>query len=786
MGAAATPSATTTSVVANSGEQNAGIGVHGELLPSEVQDGLRQIIHEIEQEQYTSWRYNTQRFAKADLFFKGHQNLYFDYQTDTYREPTRSDLRRVGYDEEPIYHYPVNFYEAIGESIISVLGQRRMTVRFVPTDFQNPADVLAAKAKNDAKVYIDRTNKSQLQNLHTLYLGYVHGIFAAYTRWKVDEEFGTRQVPEYEMAERTIPGQFFCPDCGESTEEGNLGASVGICPSCGGPLDESGYVPERTVQYPQVKEMREVPNGQVVTEIFDGMELRLPYYAQDRKKCPFIGVISEIHETTLKDANPHAADDIVGGSAGSSSSGDDSDRTYRLARMEPSSQYHQYGTTAGQELVTWRRYWLRPYLYRKLDEKTRAVCLQHFPKGVHVEFSNDVFLKAFDESMDKHWEIGRVKPGVGMYTNSIGQGAIPMQQSYNFDESIKREAIEYLSFEPEFVDANVIDFQALNRRKIRAREMIPVDVPGNKHISDVIHQKKSGKGAQTAFRHAPDMFDMARFIIGAPPTLTGGTEKSLKPTTYTADRDMALGRKSIHRTYLHQFWAGVAGQQLDILAEHVEEDMAFQVRQDSGNMQGVRVKAADLKNGKAEVYPEADEQFPMLIEQEREMFFNLLQLNHPQLQELLTHPRNIEYGAKWMAGMRKLYIPGEDDRLKQRKENELLLESEPIEVGANPDDPNAEPLMLPSIMPEQDVDNHILQAEECQNFLVSPEGLRAKEMNQKGYANVVLHLSIHKQMSMQEAAMMQAVAAEPEAPDGKAPDEGPPAEPPGGGDGAQV
>ncbi|KKN36124.1 hypothetical protein LCGC14_0776680 [marine sediment metagenome] len=729
------------------------IGLRGDKLDPELQNSLREIVVQFEQEEYTNWRYQYAKFAYADFFYKGSQNLYWDYGRDSWREPTGSDYKRAGYDEGEIYHYPVNFYEALSESIMAVLGQRRTPVRFIPKDFQKETDIAAAKAANDAKPYIDRINKWKLLQKQVLYNAFNHGIWGGYTRWLVDKDrFGTHPEPDIEMKVATLPAHFLCPGCGERTPADSFVAMTNTCLQCGGEIGEEHFNPERQVEIPQVKEVREVANGQVITNIYDGLELKLPHYAKNLSECPFLGLATELHETSLRDAYPGQASKISGGPAEYGGEGSSIDRSFRLGRMESTSYFY---STTNAALVTWRRYWLRPSTFWKLEKAKREALEKYFPKGVRVEFVNDQYLAAYAESMDDHWALGRAKEGKGMFTPSIGQSALPLQQAYNFDEAIKREYIEYKSFEPEFVDANAIDFHALDRKKIRAREMIPVTLRGGRNIRDIILQKKTGRGPEAAFRHAPDIFNMARFLVGAPPTLTGGTDKSLKPMTYAADRDLALGRKGIHWDYITQFWQEVAKQQLVILRENLDEDIRYQNKKGS-ELEKVTVPAAMLKAGEFDIYAEVDDAFPMLIEQQREVYMNLIglaQQGNERLQQVLSHPRNTELNIS-MIGMPQLYIPGEDDRSKQRQEIYQLLSSEPIQQG---DD------LIPSVLPEQHVDNHAIHSEELQNFLVSEDGLREKESNPMGYANCVLHKVIHDELGLAQLAQAQAVAAGPEA-----------------------
>ncbi|MCB7129860.1 MAG: hypothetical protein J3T61_10030, partial [Candidatus Brocadiales bacterium] len=729
------------------------IGLRGDKLDPELQQSLRQIIGQFEQEEYYNWRYQYAKFALADYFYRGIQNVFWDYGRDGWREPTGSDYKRAGYDEGEIYHYPVNFYEAMAESIMAVLGQRRPPARFIAKDFKKEADIAAAKAANDALPYIDRINKFKLLQKQVLYNAFNHGIWGGYTRWLVDKErFGTHPEPDIEMKVANLPAHFLCPGCGERTPADSFVAMTNTCLQCGGTVGEEDFNPERQVEIPQVKEVREVANGQVITNIYDGLELKLPHYAKGLPECPFLGLATELHESALRDAYPEKASIISGGPGEFGGEGTNIDRSFRLGRMEPTSYFF---TTTNAALVTWRRYWLRPYTFWKLDKDKRNALEKYFPRGVRVEFANDVYLAAYAESMDDHWALGRAKQGVGMFTPSIGQSSLPLQQAYNFDEAIKREFIEYKSFEPEFADSRSLDFHALDRKKIRAREMIPVKLRVGQSIRDVLHQKKSGKGPEAAFRHAPDVFNMARFLVGAPPTLTGGSDKSLKPMTFAADRDLALGRKGIHWDFITQFWQEVRKQQLVILRENLDEDIHFQNKKGS-ELEKITVPVAMLKAGEFDIYAEVDEAFPMLIEQQREVYMNLIgmaQQGNERLQQVLSHPRNTELNIS-MLGMPQLYIPGEDDRSKQRQEIYQLLSSEPSKQGD---------ALMPSVLPEQHVDNHAIHSEELQNFLVSEEGLREKESNPMGYANCVLHKVIHDELGLAQLAQAQAVAAGPEA-----------------------
>jgi hypothetical protein len=131
-------------------------------------------------------------------------------------------------------------------------------------------------------------------------------------------------------------------------------------------------------------------------------------------------------------------------------------------------------------------------------------------------------------------------------------------------------------------------------------------------------------------------------------------------------------------------------------------------------------------------------------------------------------------------------VPGEDDRAKQYEEIQQLINSEPIVMPPDPmmvmqaqqtgmqPPPEQE---IPSVEAEFDVDNHDLEADICRRWLVSDAGRLCKIENPPGYKNVLLHMKMHKDMSIQkqmQEMMQQAPPMGPPAEAGAQPENMPP------------
>jgi hypothetical protein len=138
----------------------------------------------------------------------------------------------------------------------------------------------------------------------------------------------------------------------------------------------------------------------------------------------------------------------------------------------------------------------------------------------------------------------------------------------------------------------------------------------------------------------------------------------------------------------------------------------------------------------------------------------LFQMNNEGINASLMSPENMPY-IRRAVGLSDYIIPGEDDRQKQYDEIKLLIDSEPIQMPPDPmmvqqammsgqDPASIPPVELPSIEPDLDVDDHLLEADICRRWLVSDAGRLCKFENELGYKNVLLHMKAHKDMDMQK------------------------------------
>jgi len=660
-----------------------------------------------------------------------------------------------------------------------VLGQKIPTTRFFPSDYRKELDIIAARSATDLAPLMERQNRVSLLNLRIAYLMYTHGICGVYTRYLVDgERFGFRDVDQISMVPTKLSeDRFECPSCYSEVPMQN--AATMTCPHCGGELTEGDFVPGEMGEVPQVTATVKTAKGQQVISIHGGLELRLPPWVSDQPDMPYLGLHNEVHKSQLLHTYGKRAEGIEGtGSAASASEGGsgtscsgDYDRYARLLLNESTNIYYSAGN---KNLATLKRYWLRPASFemvkgedtqgKKYSERLKEI----FPTGAYLAMATDKLLDVRDESMDDHWELVHAHEGPGMYKPALGSSAISINKRINTLENFIMEWVEYSAAG----QGTLINSAFLNVNALAGQSRVPgniygVKAPINMPLGNLVYESRPGQIASEVFGQSGRLEKKGETVTGAVPTISGGTEQSLKPTTYLADREQALGKMYGPWLHMRTAWANIMVKSIREWAKSEADDVAYTVHGQNGEYEGREILVDNLK-GQIEAYPETNEAFPELWTQQSAIFLKLMEMsgNDPFIQEILGHTNNMAYG-KAMLGLRELFIPREDDRTKQLIEIRQLLQGQP-EVVDTPDGLSA---IMPSIQIGKFEDNHQEHIQAVKEWAVSADGLKAKRDNQMGYQNVIAHGVAHEEFLRQKQRQLvqeaQAMAPQPVAGPGK-------------------
>jgi hypothetical protein len=646
------------------------------------------------------------------------------------------------------------------------------TTRFLASDFTRESDVLAANSAASVTPLIERNNKIQLLNARAAYLLYTHGVIVAYVRYLEDaERFGWKEEPEiaYEKAVAQEAG-YECMYCGARTPASaqlQMGGSSSLtggeqadptqsqtappmpgltCPTCSRPLSEINFRPAEYDQVPVEVGAKLVPRGQEVISLHGGLESRMPPWAQNMNDWPYYGLVHEVHIASLRGTYGNRAKNLQGGWG--SGPYDSWDRFARLALVEPTVSY--YGTS-NQNLVTFKRYWLRPSTFFMMkDDKDQKALQQIFPDGAYLAFADSTkLLDARNERMDDHIRVCQAVEGAGAYTPAMGSSVISIQKRFNTVQNFIMEWIEYAAAGPgTFFNANVINYKAMKNHRRAPGTFYPLRMAISQPINNVMYEGKPGQIAGEVFKHGDDLRTLGEFVSGAVPTVTGGTEQSLKPTTYLSDKESALGRLYTAWLHLRLFWADIMLLAVKEFSRWRTKDEVYTLIGPDGEAKGMSVRLEDLQ-GNFDAYPETNEQFPVLWQQMQSTFMQLVTMapNDPIVGEILSDLDNIPF-AKAMLGLPDLYVPGMDDRMKQKHEIALLLQQKPFQFPVQDPQTGAVTAKLEPSIPIAWEDNDPIHELTVKKWAVSAEGLKAQVENQLGYKNVIAHGQMHEERRM--------------------------------------
>ncbi len=790
-------------------------GPNNEQLPRECQEVLRQLVLDIAKESELPRREEIRRVKQAHYFWRGLHYLWWNERDQNWHLPFEQKLTKPdSMEDTPRYEYVTNIYQAFGQSIVAVLSQTSPRVRFLPKSPSSELDVATAKASTDIVDLIERNNRIEQILAEESFHLWVGGKVGAYVRYVVDgQAFGWHPEPQVEAKQKQLQGaRYRCSECGaETPAEGirrvpvaRLGAnepatgaqdsgthsgqaalpemiSAGMpseqpapepapelmfCPECGAQISTENWLPPQLVTVPEITGTRNAPNGQEVISMVGALELKTPPWANDQREYPYLQWQIETHLAKLRAAYPHAADRI-----GAPVVPDASAQYERLARLSQSQggPFTQ-GGDINQNLITFERTWLRPWAFYLLaDKDRREQLLELFPEGCYVAFAGDAYLESRNESMDDHWRVMHAMPGDGSATGrpALGDSLISVQERFNTLTNLQMETYDY-GVPPTYIDPEAFDADATEYQTAEPGAIYPARPRPGQPLAASFFQPPSASVPPDLVEHGQQLMGpIAQFLTGAFPSIFGGAiEGQATASGYAMARDQALGRLGLVWRRIRQFHADMMMLAVDCFRKNRSADVEIPLLGESMEFDAKWVRLADLK-GNILARPESDEQFPTLWNQKRAVLLQLMGMAEPGVQQTLALPENIEL-IKQLVGLPELKVPGGDSRTKQIREIAILLQGAPIQPQSAPPQPQgAQPqpqgAPLPSLMPDELVDDHAIESETCRQWLNSDAGQAAKLNNPEGYANVRAHLAAHQQMlqgQQMQAAQMQVQMAQ--------------------------
>jgi hypothetical protein len=227
-------------------------------------------------------------------------------------------------------------------------------------------------------------------------------------------------------------------------------------------------------------------------------------------------------------------------------------------------------------------------------------------------------------------------------------------------------------------------------------------------------------------------------------------------------RAQALQRLQNTWKMLTIWWKTVFSKAIPLYIAEIAEDERSVDIDEQGNFVNVFIRKSELEGKIGRIELEANENLPITWSQRKDIYMQLLESQNPHVLQALASPENIKNLSEAI-GLDDFIIPGEADRQKQYEEIRQLINSEPINQPASPEEtmmaiesgmPPPEDVEVSSVEIDPDLDNHDIEADICRTYLVSEAGRLLRIENPVGYKNVLLHMKSHMQM------IQQALAAE--------------------------
>lgn len=718
---------------------------------------------------------NIRQWKKNAEYWRLNQFIYWseialDYRNiQNFQEPTGNDDDN---DQVPPKTFPI--YRAYGESLIAAMSASIPTVLFFPDDANNPDDITTAKAYSMISELVQKHNKAPLLFIHILELLYNYGLVATYTSWDDDAKYGTIKTPKYKN-EKVQMQELVCPQCQQplvnvplkddstapefkdeiTAEEQQAVAAEKpleqdyVCSNCGYEGQaEAGRVFDETI--PRLVGYSDTPKGRINIRSYGPLHVRVSSYAREQSDIGLLELQLEMHYAAARDEFPEIAD--------------------KIRATSDFYSYERWGRTSSELLsdqlfnqVTVRYCWIREWgfeaytgrgnmapdtaeVVKKLKEK--------FPHGALAIFVNDIFARAYDESLDDHWSISMNPLDDWIHGIPMGKPLLDVQDAYNEVNNLSLQKHQF-GLSETFVDGSVLDEESYRQQMAGPGYVTFAQAPPGKSMQDAFFQTRTAAMNEEDLNLSQGLNSIGQFLVGAVPSIFGGANVtgSKTATEYNQSRAFALQRLGSHWNNVKYLWADTMSKACRLFSTKMVEDEKY-VRKNGSSFETVWIRKAELTGKIGNVEPDPSEQFPISWAQKRDLFMQLIQLQNPIIGQIMLHPNNAQ-NTKDALGFPEFFIPGEADRAKQLVELRKLSLVDPTTF-----DPNQQEPTVP-IDPNVDDDN--IHIEVIKHFCVSPEGLYLQETNPAAYLNIILHLKAHE-MNMQSKQPPQQQPQQPQKP----------------------
>jgi len=674
---------------------------------------------------------------QAEFYWGGRQYIWWSNQDKQWSLPTQAQTVNYGdlnIDDMPRFEFVTNIYQARGLTVIGALAGAVPRYRFFPDDADEEKDIETAAGRTKLARLIQRWNPPQLLMQDEGYHAWTGGFIAGWTRYVANgEKYGIDSVNLLSQGQEEMESTIHCPECGWEAPAAEAEPPV-PCPQCGTALTQDDISEEESIPVPEDGGTAEIPKGRQVVSIFGALNCKRPQHTNEQSEWHYFAIEKEIHYSTLRAAYQDKAEEIRPGLTFGAD--DVFERNARLSVAENTKLLTQTGAKQAN-LVTWASIWFRPTSFWMCKDKAhRKELLEMFPRGVRVEFGGTTYLVSEAQSMDDAIVARHLMPGRGQHRNGIGTAMLSIQDRVNTFSNISAETYEY-GIPITYRAADTFSSEADDDQRAAPGLEVEVALQAGQDLRQKIMQVRADSVSPDMQKHMMDMFGpIADMVSGTYPALTGSAQAGEQPETLgqqSMQRDQAMGRMGVFYVPIKQFHADLMTLSCRAFEAHTDGTVKIPVLGPSGDFESESVDVTALE-GEAEAYPEGDENFPELWNQQRATMMQVMDSAFGA--ELIKEPGNAELFSK-MLGIPDLKIPNIDAWHKQLRE-----------IGELTEMPEGDELLegiAPLVEVDPETDDNPTEARCCLWWMNSDIGQKMKRENPMGYLAVKEHWKKHSQ-----------------------------------------
>lgn len=673
---------------------------------------------------------------KCHLYYQGKQYLTFQLQGDYLDFTSAVGTPIAGsaqYDEEgdEAYDYIVNIVKGDGRKFVAVVGNRPPNVKSVadlPDDEKSLSN--ARDADSLAHTLFSWWDIRRLHRYLALQL-WTSGTVFGHTCYVADKyKYGTIREPRWSMAPQEIePAGLECPQCSQRSPEGTA-----VCPQCGMGLSPLDYREAVTAEVPVQDGFEEYDNGQVELHLYTVLHVTVPFYSRDLEDVPWLRLELEEHKAKLLELYPELEEKLRGDDEGEATTSQSQAISVRQSDSSPTGSRPKR-----KNLVTYSRYWLRPYMFNLIrDKEKRELLKQFYPDGLMLVRVKDEVVHARNEKLDDVWAYCTSEASDYIYSDPLSVDHVHIQDLVNDLINIGVETLER-AVPWMLADPTVVDFKQLQSRARRPAEVVPT-VPGTgRSLHESIANAPQAKFSEQTMPFIGSVHETVREIAGVQKAIFGG-EASRETTAreYEGRRNQAMMQLTSSWDSIRSFYGKAVTNGVRVLAQY-----GPRILQDADNPQRmIQLQNVLEKNWHFEV----EESIPITPGQKADRLLYLFGQASPIIPTLfgLTHPENAQT-INDLLGMEGLHVPGSNEVEAVKDTIRKLLVEQPVPETL----PDGTTITHPSITPQWAEDSQLVVAV-VKAWALTKAGRYQAESNPEGYMNVIAYGEAHERRLMQQ------------------------------------